>query len=140
MGNWRRAMIEGCCDPDEVDALAYRLAAPFGHDHFGPLSTTRSLCGLPPWAGGMIKAVGNLAERDYSEWDVADQLRHLAEVAPSLFVDVHLGGDWEAGECIATVTLRAGVAEVVEPAIETVPEIPQGQMTRAFIGCLTGGR
>ncbi len=67
-------------------------------------------------------ACGNCFERDFGVEDIADHLRILAGVAPSLSLKVHCGDDWEAVGCIATITAGAG-GVVVGPA--EVAEVTQ---------------
>lgn len=141
MGNWRTVNIEGSLD--EADAKAARLFVNTGEDwgrfhclaYFGP-----SLCGLGPWipsGGGEIRAVGNLSERDYGVEDVAETLTKLVEVAPSLRVAVHCGGEYESTECIATVVVVDGIVITREPAVATVgaglAELGEGRL-RAILG------
>jgi hypothetical protein len=129
MGNWRTVTITGTIGAE--DAAAAQEFVELGDD---PKTWDRfhclcwpgpTLCGLGRWipaGGGNIAAVGNLAERDYDVDDVAETLRRMLTVAPSLDVKVHCGGDWEADACTATVTARAGQVTVGPAEIPTVGE------------------
>lgn len=152
MGNWRTVQIVGGMLAEEVPALVaeidqrlapgwWKATPPKASDHmnkFGPLSYCGGLCGLPNWPAPSISAVGNLAERDYDPVAVADHLRELAAVAPSLGVMVHCGGDYEAKECIATVVLFERVAVVRPPQIATIGDIPPMQMENNLLRALLG--
>jgi hypothetical protein len=89
-----------------------------------------SLCGLGRWVpyvGGVVHAVGNLAERDYGVEDVAETLRRMVLIAPSLDVKVHCGGECEDPTCVATISARDGRVTVGPPEIEQVGEGMEGQ-------------
>lgn len=130
MGNWIRVNVVGTCDEDDVPALAEKLKFDVNDDttmdNFGPL-VCGGICGLPPWAAVTFNVIGNLAERDYDAHGVAKHLEQLADAAPSLRCKVHVGSDYEADECIATVTLEGGKATVGRNEIETIAEINQSQ-------------
>lgn len=132
MGNWRRVMIEGSCEADEVASLRELIVVDL-HDMdpeqpFLCLSACGGLMGLPAWPAKEILAVGNMAERDYGPEDVAAALERCAEEAPSLEAVVHVGGDYESDECVATVRLEAGEATVGDPEREHLPEASQEQV------------
>jgi hypothetical protein len=126
MGNWRTVEIVGhiCA----ADAPAARAFVEIGEDWSGGrfhclCYTGPSLCGLDRWLpaqGGDIDAMGNLSERNYDVDDVAETLRKLVEIAPSLEVKVHCGGDWEDENCIATVTVHDGEVTIGAPEVEKV--------------------
>lgn len=132
MGNWRRVQIIGSCALEDVNALAKALDPGKNYENFHCL-VNGGIAGLPLWASENIDAIGNLAERDYSANDVAEQLESLAKAAPSLAVKVHCGGDYEVPNCVATVTLCSGKATVGDAEIEMIPECPQGQMESNFL-------
>jgi hypothetical protein len=154
MGNWRRVHIVGGMLAEEVEALKAEinqvLPARFSTDlnhtpefksqqnKFGPLSYTGGLCGLGNWPAPSINAVGNLAERDYDCFAIADHLRKLSKVAPSLGVRVHCGGDYESDTCVATVVLFEGVAVIRVAEIKGVPDMDplemQNNLLRAVLG------
>lgn len=138
MGNWRRVQIIGTCDWREVPKLRQAIMMPRDYLRLHCLMNG-GLAGLPLWAGQDINAIGNLAERDYTPQDVADTLVELVRIAPSLTVKVHCGADYEASQCIATVTLADGAATVGEAEIEEIPDIPEGQMKVSFLAQLLGG-
>jgi hypothetical protein len=151
MGNWRRVHIVGGMLAEEVDALKAEIdqvfIGGFVHKrqdhmgrlkHFGPLSYTGGLCGIGSWPAPSINAVGNLAERDYTPHAVALHLSRLAEVAPSLGVMVHCGGDRESDECIATVVLLERQAVVRPPEVVRVPDTPPMQVEINLLRQLLG--
>jgi hypothetical protein len=122
MGNWRTVIVEGTCAEHDVAPLREFLdgdwRGPKGDaalTSYGPLTMSTGLCALGKWPAATILASGNLAERDYTPEDVAEHLRRCAEVAPSLTVKVHCGGEWEADECVATVHLHDGVVHIGPP-------------------------
>lgn len=149
MGNWRTVQIVGGMLAEEVDALRAELNQNFRFDldnpahlaqnkKFGPLSCTGGLCGIGSWPDTSINVVGNLAERDFSEHDVAEHLATLAKVAPSLGVLVHCGGDYEDEKCVATVVLFEGIAVVRPPDIERIGAIPKMQIENNMFRQLFG--
>ncbi|HCT78708.1 MAG TPA: hypothetical protein DGT23_19535 [Micromonosporaceae bacterium] len=124
MGDWMTVTITGNIDP--ADAPAARAFINIGEDwnkfhclaYYGP-----SLCGLGPWMppdGGQINAIGNLSERNYTTKHVADALRQLVAIAPSLTLKVHCGGPYESKQCTATVTAWRGNVTVGPPEVQTV--------------------
>lgn len=136
MGNWRTVHIEGECPADQVAALKERLCVDYmedGFERWGPLSWSPrgSLCGLNDWVSTDIDTVGNLAERDYSPEDVADELRELVKLAPGLTLQVHCGGDWESVDCVATIYVGGpgfeGEVLVEAPAIEVIRKVTQDE-------------
>lgn len=121
MGNWRTVRLTGTVSADDLPALQRWVNIGDDWDDFHPLCNVGfSLCGLGDWTGTEMSAVGNLAERDYEPADVADALRKAVEVAPSLTLKVHCGGDWEAKECAATVTVADGQVSVGAPEVPVV--------------------
>jgi len=144
MGNWRRVHIVGGMLAEEVDALKAEIDQSRNiHDpavihRFGPLSYTGGLCGFGSWPARSINAVGNLAERDYDPADVAEHLAQLAQVAPSLGVVVHCGGDYETDGCVNTVVLFEGKAAVHPPAVQLVPNLAPMQIENNLLRALLG--
>lgn len=135
MGNWRTVTLVGTVDAAEVapliDHLTYSYDEPGGFDNFGPLSFNSDqpgLAGLGCWVQPAVAASGNLAERDYDPESVAETLRELMEIAPSLELKVHCGGDWESEQCIATITAHAGQVTVGPPEVATVSGATQEDM------------
>jgi hypothetical protein len=136
MGNWRTVNVIGTIAPEHVGPLHDWLG--YSHDlddpamgRFGPLSFNRrspSLCGLNAWPAERVSACGNLAERDYSVEDVAGELRRLVHVAPSMLLKVHCGGEYESGDCVATISVGEGVVAVGEPEQAKVTGPSEGQM------------
>ena len=136
MGNWTTVKIEGSCSAEDLPALKKAVKTGDDWESFHCLSVTEGICGLGDWTGTEIDAVGNLAERDYSKDDVAEQLRKLVMVAPSLSVNIHVGGEWESRECVATVVCADGKVTIEPPAIQEIPEISAAQMHSALIAAL----
>jgi hypothetical protein len=132
MGNWRTVQIVGTCDRADVPGLRAQLERDPDGENFHPLVVNGGLFGLPNWAAERISAVGNLAERNYDVSDVARTIERLAIAAPSLAVKVHCGGDYEAPEVVATITLSGGVATIGPPEIATLPEISEEQIMGQF--------
>ena len=102
-----------------------------GLEHFGPLSFNPErpgLCGLGDWPAERVDRCGNLAERDYSVEDVAEELRRLVHIAPSMLLKVHCGGEYESEECVATISVGEGVVAVGGPEQPNVAGPPEGQM------------
>lgn len=126
----------GTCDLTEVDALSQALALDWERD-WHCLMSGSGLCGLPNWASETINAIGNLIERNYTVDDVAEALKRLAGVAPSLAVKVHCGGDWESLDCVATVTLVDNEVTVGSPEMLKIPKIPEAQMLGHFFQAIT---
>ena len=145
MGNWRTVTITGSIGVQDVAAARRYIElgndpANWGGFHClcwpGP-----SLCGLGRWippAGGKIRAVGNLAERNYDINDVAEALRHMVTLAPSLELKVHCGGDYESDTCVATVTVHAGEVSVGPAEVPTVGE-GLADLSVARLGAILGG-
>jgi hypothetical protein len=134
MGNWRTVNITGTIAADEVGPLRERLSysydRPDGFDNFGSLSFNRerpSLCGIGDWPATSVSAIGNLAERGYSPEDVRAELERLLEIAPSMMLTVHCGGDYETDECVATIRTGEGLAVLLPPEVEKIAEIPGAQ-------------
>ncbi len=130
MGNWRTVHIQGTCDPAEVPVVAWWLRLPsldarLGDgtlwDRIGPLTIYDGLCGLHEWVQPRIDVIGNLFERDYSVEQVAEHLRMILQVAPSLKVMIDCGGDWESTDCEATIIVgEDGSVAVLPPRVESI--------------------
>ena len=142
MGNWRTVNLSGTiARQSEVDAL--RAWLDYGPDyengdysHFGPLSfnTARpGLCGLGDWPALQIGRCGNLAERDYIVEDVAETLRELVHIAPTMLLKVHCGGDWESDECVATISVGEGLVAIGKPEVETIKGPSEEQILANFM-------
>lgn len=139
MGNWRRVRIVGTCGAEDIDNLRRALDPGRDYANFHPL-VCGGVCGLPNWAGSVIDVTGNLAERGYDEEAVLETLETLSKTAPSLAVKVHMGGDNETDECVATVVLADGAANVEEPEIDGIPSITDTQMQAGLMSQLMGSR
>lgn len=133
MGNWRTVNIEGTCGVEDVPALREYLRAEFEDEQRWGCLHDGGMCGLGNWARMRIGAIGNLAERDYSPKDVADELRKIRElIAPSLRCKVHCGGDYEDLACVATVLCGDDGVTVAKPEVESVMRIPEDQIAARF--------
>ena len=126
MKSWVRVEIQGSCREAEVSALQKALTP---GETFHSL-TSLGIYGLPNWAAPSIYAVGNLSERSLGAEEVAVALARLAEVAPSLNVSVHVGGERQSKICVATVVLQEGKVNIAEPEIEEIPEIDEEQLSK----------
>lgn len=136
MGNWTTVKIEGTCGEEDVPALKRAVNTGNNWDEFHCLCNPNSICGLGDWAGTQIDVVGNLAERDYDKHDVQEQLQKLLKVAPSLCVRVHVGGDYEDKQCVATVICEDGKVTIEPPRVQTIPEISVAHMMAGMINAL----
>ena len=141
MGNWRTVnMIGQISRQSEVDAL--RAYLDFSRRGWiarsipmGPLSFSTSfpgLCGMNDWPALSIRRAGNLAERNYSVKNVADQLAEILPLAPTLLLQVHCGADWESDKCIATVSVGEGLVAAGPPQIATLTGPTEEQILRNF--------
>jgi hypothetical protein len=101
--------------PPDVDCLAFSSVHP-------------GLCGLGAWPAETVSRCGNLHERDYSVRDVAKALEVLVHIAPSMLLKVHCGGEYESGECVATISVGEGLVVVGKPERETVDGPGEDQM------------
>lgn len=135
MGNWRSVEIVGTCG--DVAALKAAITVNDDYSNFHCLSDTRSLSGLGDWSGEQIHAKGNLAERDYTIEDVAEQLNELWKIVPSLDIKIHCGGDYEDKECINTILMRDGMVVIGEPEIEEISELSDAEMVYNLKRALT---
>ena len=138
MGNWTTVHISGTCKEEDLPALKKAVNTGDDWEAFHCLCNTGGLCGLGDWTGETMSAIGNLAERDYSADDVAEQLKELAKVAPSIDLIVHVGGDYESLDCVATVKCKDGAVTMHEPEITTLPSIPQEQIEGNLMKALMG--
>lgn len=143
MGNWRTVNVTGTMSEADAQALRAHLTYDFGDtatfDRFGPLSFSRkspSLCGLNDWPRETVNACGNLAERDYSVEDVADELRKLVHIAPSMLLKIHCGGEYESDDCIATISVGEGIVAVGKPEQAKVAGPSEAQMLGNFFANL----
>lgn len=133
MGNWRRVHIMGTCNKKDLESLRKALDPGKDYDNFHCL-VCGGLAGLPNWAEENIDVIGNLAERDYNIQDVADQLKLLGGIAPSLIVDIHCGGDYEDEKCIKTVRLhKSGKVEILSPQIDNIATINDKQIKQQLL-------
>lgn len=128
MGNWTTVNISGTCSKEDLPALRNAINIGDDWDKFHCLCNSGGLCGLGDWSGENINATGNLAERDYDQYDVAEELENLMNIAPSLKVKVHVGADYESIKCVATVNCADDVVTIDDPEIETLDSIPDNQI------------
>ena len=136
MGNWTTVNIKGTCDADELPALRDAVSLDYSDEDWHCLTGGGGICGLPVWAFERIDVTGNLAERDYGHQDIADTLEWIMKKAPSLDVKVHVGGDYESLDCVATITAKDGKASIGDPEVERLEDIDQGQMQANFLAQL----
>lgn len=123
----------GTCAPEDVRKLSAALDMGDSYEHFGPLSNSGGLAGLNDWAGTTIDRIGNLAERNYSPEQVADHLRKIVAVVPSLIARIDCGADYEADGCVATVIVGEDrQVAVIPPQTDTIREIPPEQVMQAL--------
>lgn len=140
MGNWRTVTIVGTCPPDELAAIEANVVIRdimAADQEWLPLCYSNSLCGLGRWPAATFNVTGNLFERDFTVEDVADHLRKLAALAPSLRCKIHCGDDWESDTCIATVTLAEDGVTVGEPEVPTL-HFDSSIATARLMGAMTG--
>lgn len=126
----------------EYLGYSFRARNDPAREHFGPLSYCReqpSLCGLNDWPAPVVNRAGNLAERDYDVDDVAEELRKLVAVAPSMLLTVHCGGERESTDCIATIRGGEGLVVVGKPEVKTIKAMGDGQATLNMLRALSGG-
>lgn len=135
MGNWRTVQIIGSCSKEDTSALRKAIIYDIHSDarqEFYCLSHTGGLAGLPMWPAETINAIGNLAERGYAVNDIAEALRELVQIAPSLSVKIHCGGEWESKSCVTTIHLKDGKITINPPEIEVLPDPPEEQWIAHF--------
>ena len=132
MGNWRRVKIEGTCSAEDLPALKKAVNIGDDSEKFHCLCNTGAIFGINDWTGTKIDAVGNLAESNYDIIDVIEQVKELAKVAPSLSIMVHIGGNYENKNCVATVVCENGEVSSGEPRIKEIPDIPESQIDAAW--------
>lgn len=126
MGNWRTVNIHGKISKCEAKELIETLSEDKGwYTPASCFTMGRSICGLNQWVknDGSINAVGNLAERDYTNDDIESGLRFLAEKFPSLTLTLHSGSDFESLDCSATFHVENGIVTRCAPEISVLREI-----------------
>lgn len=128
MGNWRTINITGTMSGSDAAALR-ELLGRNGHDwpgwgeDYACLSFSThypSLCGINDWPGPTMNVTGNLAERGYTVDDVADALRACVNVAGTMLLKAHCGGDYESETCAATISVGEGLVAVGKPERDKV--------------------
>lgn len=139
MGNWTTVQMIGKCDSKDIPALKNAVCIGDDWDKFHCLAhTMTSLCGLNNWVSEDINKSGNLSERDYDADDVAEVLSGIIKTVPSLTLKVHIGGDHESLDCVATVTCESGEVSVGEPEIKTLPKMSEAEMMGNMSAALRG--
>jgi len=144
MGNWRTVRIVGSMSRRDVvrlwDLLDHDAPGSWGKP-WACLSFSRlhpGLCSLGRWPAEQMDRTGNLAERDYSVQEVAEALQALVEIAGSMLLKVHCGGEYESDQCVATISAGEGVVVTGKPEIENIGEIPVAQLHGHLIKNLYG--
>lgn len=135
VGNWMTVNMAGTMSAEH--ALRLHAALDTG-DGFEPAceeafclafsSMRPGLCGLGAWPAETVSRCGNLHERDYSVRDVAKALEALVHIAPSMLLKVHCGGEYESGECVATISVGEGLVVVGPPEVATIEAPSDDQM------------
>lgn len=128
MGNWRTVNLVGTMSAAHAALLLDLLDE--GPDYergwdqpYACLTFSRArpgLCGLGEWPAEHVNRAGNLAERDFTVEDVARALRALVEVAGSMMLKVHCGGDYESDECVATISVGEGLVVTGKAEVATI--------------------
>lgn len=139
MGNWRLCNITGTMSGEHALRLYAALDTGSGYRPaceeafcLAFSSVHPSLCGIGAWPAPHVNRCGNLHERDYSAGDVAEALRALVLIAPSMLLKVHCGGDYESEECVATISVGEGLVVTGAPERETVEAPPDDQVLENF--------
>lgn len=140
MGNWRTVHLIGTCDPDEVPALQEACRMRPDLQGFHPLTDAAGICGLNDWPAAEIDRRGNLAERNYSIEEVAATLLRLAQVAPSLTLKAHCGGENESKTVAATILVARRSVIVMPPLIAEIAERTDAEMQRGLVYALQQAR
>ncbi len=140
MGNWTTVNIEGSCPANEVDALRDYVNAYNNGDYsrIHCLSNGSGLYGLGDWANEGISVTGNLFERGFGKDDVAETLKTIGELCPNADIKVHVGGDYESLECVATVHLNKGRVNILDPERKTLAPLDQSKIAGNLMRALKG--
>lgn len=138
MGNWRTCRITGTMTAADAarlrelldwgDYVSDRHDVPHKAECLSFSSATPGLRGLGAWPAERMDRCGNLHERDYSVQDVAEALRVLVRLTPSMLLKVHCGGEWESDECVATISVGEGLVAVGKPEVAKIAGPPESQM------------
>jgi hypothetical protein len=147
MGNWRTVHVTGSMTEDHARALSDLLDRGDDDDWpgwgepyecLGFSSSRPGLHGLGAWPAAKVDRTGNIG-KDCSVQEVADALRALVCIAPTMLLKVHCGGDWESSECVATISVGEGCVVTGEPEVATIDGPPDEQMLRDLMTNLTRG-
>lgn len=146
MGNWITVNIEGKVNKDEakemlewltVDRQTYSSIA---EEQLGVyyLQISQGVCGLGDWIkeDGTLSGIGNVFERDCEPQDLLNEAQVLCKQFKSLELTVHVGGDYESTECVATIIGNKDKVELLEPQIKTLGEISTDQMQNNLLKAL----
>lgn len=139
MGNWRTVNLRGQMAEADIEKANEFLNPGEDYRHWTCMSFSSGLAGLGHWPAEVINADGNLSERDYSVDDVAETLRDLVKVAPSLELKVHCGGEYESEECLATVTVANGEVSIGAPEVPKVKAASMDSVMGRLFGHMHGG-
>lgn len=138
MGNWRTVEINGRIDKANAASLRQylvdaRLARSDDEkwDVF-PLCVGEGFAGLWDWVqpNGKIKAIGNLAERDFDNDDIEKALITIAKRFPTLVLTLHSGDDYESRKCTATFLVDNGKCVRCKPKKKKIRAITMRTMIR----------
>ncbi len=130
----RHLEIVGYCNQTDVPSLELAVRNGTPRDRHFPLSCQ---AGLPSWAREQIHVVGVQEEpelRPAAEVlkEVADAVRSLCELAPTLSLSIHVGAGSGSRVCIGTVVGvgrpqgQAPRVEITDPEVERLSqEVPR---------------
>lgn len=139
MGNWTTVNIKGTITPEHVQAVRKHFAKDFMDDGWGCLHNG-GICGLPNLGTEVIDATGNLGERDYDAESVAEECNKVLAFAPSFDVIVHVGGDYESLDVVATVKKVDGKYQVISPEAKKIEPMNAEAMQANFLKQMRGFR
>lgn len=140
MGNWTTVSLRGTLAAEHVDAVREFITVKDDYSNFHCLSgSIAGLAGLGMWAKEEIHADGNLAERDYDTDSVASVLRDIVEIAPSLTLKVHVGGDYESTTVVATVTVKDGEVSVGSAEVAEISGVDETVLKGRLWDVIHGG-
>ncbi len=126
----RHLEIVGYCNQTDVPSLELAVRNGTPKDRHYPLSCQ---AGLPSWVREQFHAVGAHEEAELRTaaevlTEVADAVRSLCELAPTLSLSVHVAAGSGTRRCIATVVGvgrpqgQAPRVEVTDPGVERLSE------------------
>lgn len=143
MGNWRTVELKGkMSNQDDVKGIIEYLTvdrkdyeSKASEDGIFYLQFGSGICGINQWVGsnGEIDVCGNVYERDCEVDDLERELNRIAACYPSLDMVLHVGGDYEDTNCVASFIVRDGLVQKVEPLINELSGINSGYMKQNFM-------